>query len=358
VTNKHARFCFNNAVESGGFETSSAQSAYPASNLVSGIRGKVWKANGLFAITASNNQVYINGSTFTVAVGNYTAATLITAFNSATSQTLSRNSEGRFVITLGSSGTLNLSTTTDAIWATLGFLTSTDLSGTVFTANERRYNNGEWIKVDYSIPQAVTFAAMIPPNESVFSCTTGTLRLQANNVDDWTNPPLNVAMEVSSKGAFAANDIPDDPAELAYRYWRIYIEDVRNPEISASVVYIGDSVIPQFTNVATGFNINLNDPSTRLYSESGQLYVERRPRLATLDSCSVQFLKGEDLANMKQLFYDLGTGRPFFICIDPKTQVSPTLSDLAFYVQVEDGAQFSHVLASYYNLSFSLREVI
>ena len=95
----NAKFSFNNFVDST-LSASSAESTYPASNLYSGIRSKVWKAAGLFEISASNNKVYINGTTYTLTAGSYTVTTLITHFNSVTSQTLSRNSNGRFVITL------------------------------------------------------------------------------------------------------------------------------------------------------------------------------------------------------------------------------------------------------------------
>lgn len=354
TSNKHARFCFNNWVESGSFSTSSAESSYPAANLVSGIRSKVWQAAGLFEITAANNKVYINGSTYTVPVGTYLVAALITAFNTATSTTLSRNSLGRFVITLGGAGTLNLATTTDSIWSTLGFLGTSDLSGTAFTADERRYNTSEWIKVDLGIPQVAQFSCLIPPSETVFSSPTAAIYLQGDNVDDWTSPAVNLPMEVSSVGAFVAPDITTQPC----RYWRIQIVDVKNSSISAAVAYIGDAVISSNTNVATGFTRTRTDQSQRLYSEGGQLYVNRKPRLLTISGSGVQFLKGQDLIDMEQLIFDLGTGRPFFLCLDPTKAVSTSLGQMTHYVEVDGEASLSHVLNSYYNLSLNFREVL
>jgi hypothetical protein len=351
---KNARFCFNNWVESGSLTASSAQSSYPAANITSGIRSKVWKANGLFEISTANNNVYINETTFTLTVGSYTAATLITHFNSVTSETLSRNSNGRFVITLGSSGTLNLSSTTNAIWSTLGFLTSSNLTGTVFTADERRYNTSEWLLVDLLQPQTADFAAVIPPANTIFSAPTASIYLQGNNTNVWTAPQVDEQMIVSSEGAFYASSEALEPC----RYWRIKFVDVKNNDISASVVYIGDSTINTNTNLAVGFTRARVDQSVRLSSEAGQLYVERKPRLVTLSSMSVQYLKGQELTDMEQLVYDLGTGRPFFICIDPSLSVSTSLPQMTHYVEVDSEPTFSHVLNSYYNLSFSLREVL
>lgn len=355
TSNINSRFCFNNWIDTGTFSVSSSHASYPSTNLTGGIRSKVWKAGGLFEITATNNKVYLNGTTFTLTVGSYTVATLITHFNSVTSQTLSRNSNGRFVITLGGSGTFNFSSTTNAAWTTLGFLSTTNATGTVATADERRYSTSEWIKVDLGVPQLAQFAALIPPANTVFSAPEATITLQGNNVDVWDSPQFSEAMEVSSEGAFLA---PDVSSTDYCRYWRIKIVDVKNSAISASVAYIGDSVINTNTNVATGFTKGMADPSARLFSESGKLYSDRRPKFFSLSSLSVQLLKGQELLDMEQLVYDLGTGRPFFICIDPGTGVSLSLAKMTHYVELDAEVQFSHVLNSYYNCSFSLREVL
>lgn len=352
----NSRFCFNNWIAAGTFTVSSSNATYPSTNLTAGIRSKVWKAGGLFEITATNNKVYINSTTYTLTAGSYTSATLITHFNTITSTTLSRNANGRFVITLGGAGTFNFSSTTNAVWGTLGFLSTTDAAGTVATADERRYSTSEWIKVDLGLAQVAHFAALIPPANTAFSCPQATITLQGNNVDDWTSPQFSTAMEVSDSGAFLAPDT--DITTYACRYWRIKIVDVTNSSITASVAYIGDSTINTNTNLATGFSKSMVDASIRLSSESGQLYVDRRSRSFALSSLTVQLLKDQELIDMEQLVYDLGTGRPFFICIDPGENVSTTLAKMTHYVEVGAEVQFSHVLNSYYNLSFSLREVL
>lgn len=355
MSNKHARFCFNNYIEStSSFSASSAQSSYPASNLVSGIRSRVWKPDGLFTIDSTNNKIYVDGTTYTITSGSYTSTTLASAIATLISKTVTRNGLGRFVISSGSSFTLNLSQQTASVWDTLGFLSTADVSGTSFTADERRYNNGEWLKVDLIMPQIATFAALIPPNETSFSCKTATIKLQGNNVDIWTNPPVDLDMEVSDSGAFCAPDIDTQ----ACRYWRIYIDDKKNSAISVAVAYIGDSKITTNTNFATGFTRRFADQSVKLYSESGQLYVDRKPRYRTIESCTIMLLKGQDLLDMEQLYFDLRQGSPFFIVIDPKVQVTSSLAHLTHYVQVEGDPAFQHVLAQYYNLSFALRECI
>jgi len=349
----NARFCYNNWLDNTSFSASSSLPNYPASNLLHSLRGKLWKAEGIFEISPANNKVYINGSTFTVAVGTYNLAGLITAFNTATSKTLSRNALGRFVITSGSSVTLNLSNQTNAIWNVLGFLSVTDLTATVFTADARRYSTGEWVKVDMGLPQKPDFAAIIPEANAVFTATAGTVRLQGNNLDTWATPAVDLAMETTDSGGFVT---PDDVQPC--RFWRILILDTINSNIAAAVAYIGDGVIPENTNIATGFTRQRSDQSVTMYSEAGALYVDRRPKVMSLSSVSVQYLTNDDLTSIEQLFYDLGVEKPFFLCIDPKQAVSSSLAQMTHYVAVSSPVQLQHVIRGYFNISLELREVL
>lgn len=355
MSSKNARLCANNWVTTGVYSTSTEQASYPASNLEKGLRASVFKPRGTFEITTLNQKVYINGSTFTVPVGSYSHTALITAFNTATSQTLTRNDLGRFIITLGSSGTVNFSNDTNAIWETLGFLRVSDETATIFTADERRYNNGEWIKVDNGFPQVCDFAALLGPTNEAFSCPTAEIRLQGNNVDYWESPAADYAMEVSSVGAFYAPALDTMPT---CRYWRILVKDYKNSNIALSVAYMGTATIPLNTNFSIGFSRNRIDQSLRLYSEGGQLYVDRRPKLLTITSAQILFLKDQDLEDIEQLVFDLGTGTPFFIVIDPQIQVSRSLEKMTHYVELDGDVTFTHVLNSYYNLSFQMREVL
>jgi hypothetical protein len=353
MAQRNALFCFNNWVDVGTFSASSALSDYPSSNLSAGIRSQQWKPAGTFEISATNNKVYINGTTFTLTNGTYTSATLITHFNSVTSQTLSRNSLGRFVITLGSSGTLNLASTTNAVWFTLGFLGTSNLTGTAFTADERRYSTGEWIKVDMLIPQQAEFCAVVGNANEVFSAPTATVKLQGNNLDLWDSPPVEVTLEVSDLGCFAA---PEDLQ--ACRFWRVFIDDRKNNSIGISAVYIGSAVKTTNTNISTGFTRNRADTSIRLYSEGGQLYVTRRPKVLTLTNTGMLYLGAQDRIDMEQLIYDLGVNKPFFLVLDPGLNVSASLKDMTHYVYQNGDASLTHVLRDYYNVSFDFREVL
>jgi len=356
MSNK-ARFCYNNWLYSGSFSVSSSQSAYPSSNLVEQLRSPVWKPDGLFEITASNNVVYIAATSFTVPVGSYSFSTLATAFATASaglSLTLSREASGLIKITKSGSTTYKLSTTTNAIWNTLGFFSTTDVTAATVTADERAYHTSEWIKVDNGIAQVPDFAALIPENGSPFSIgSSGLIYLQANNVDVWDAPAYSELMQVDGVGAFIA---PQDPG--SYRYVRIKIVDPTNDSIEIAVAYIGSAYIPENTNISTGFQRVSTDFSVRQRSESGAQYIDSRPKITALNNTQTLLLKEDDLDDLEQLMYDLGAVGNFFIVLDPSTQVSTRLSKYTYYVNLDGPAQFQHVLNNYHNCSFQLVEVV
>lgn len=353
---KNARFAYNNYLDATTLSATASQAGYPISNAISSVRSKLWKPQNLFEVDQKNCKVYIDASTYTIASGSYTKAQLITAFNTATSgsgATMSIGDGERFSINFATSKTLKLSNQTNACWNMLGFLGTTDRTGTGLSADERRFNTGFWIKVDLGLPQPLDFAALLAPAGEVFKCNTALIKMQGNNIDQWTDMPVNLDFEVSGEGAFFSEE-PSQPC----RFWRIFVNDVKNENAEIAVAFMGSAVICSNTNIATGFVRQREDTSIRLVSENGTFYIDRRPKVLSLSSMSVQFLKDEELMEMEQLFYDLGIEKPFFLCIDPRKQVSMQLSQMTHYVAVTSPLQLQHILRGYYNLAVELREVV
>lgn len=354
---RRAMFCYNNFLDST-LTYSSQTSGYPASNVYNAVRSRTWKPSGLFEMTSANNTVYVNSTNFEVPVGTYTFATLATAFGTASgglSLTLSRNStSGIVTISSASSFTLNLSSTTDAIWNSLGFLSSTDISGPSLSGNEARWNNGEWLKIDMGIPQVPDFACLIPVNGEAFGLLPGgAVYLQGNNVDLWVSPQESERMSVDYKGAFIA---PEDLEPC--RYWRILIQDYANNAIKVAQAYIGTAYIPVNTNISTGFARASRDLSIRSFSENGTMFVDRRPKNLFVSSLQMQYAKDDDRTDFEQLMYDLGNENPFYLVIDPAVAIADSLSDMTHYVTLDSDATFTHVINDYFSASLSVREVI
>lgn len=368
MTCKKVRFFSNNFLETN-FTYSSQQTSFPALNSINKSRSKVWKPAGNFEITSSNNKLYINdGSdkTVTLTVGSYTYATLAshiqTQLNAASSNwTVTYANTTTFKFTVNrSSGTaiLRLSVTTDAVWDTIGFTGSVDLSTPAFIADEQRNHTSEWVKCDMGVPQVATFAAIISEVDEIFTLSaSAVVKCQANNIDYWVTPPVDITIPV---GDISAMKLLDDDNTATYRYWKFEVIDrlnFRGPEgLKFAYIYVGDHTTVTLTNIATGFVKELTDPSNLLQSESGALFFEERPRYLTINNASIQLLAGSERAELEQLFYDVGVRDPFFISIDPGVCVTESLEELTRFVIMIRPPTLAHVIRDYYNISFEMRE--
>lgn len=367
---KNARFMNNNFLENGFDYSSQLSAEFQAVNIYDTARSLVWMPGGNFEITASNCKLYINdGSdkTITLDEGSYTYSTLATHIQtklnaSSSNWECSYNSSTTFKFTINrtsGSATIRQTQTTGAVWDTLGYTQGTDVTPAPFVADEQRNHTSEWIALDCSIPQLATFAGLFGPIDEVFCLTSSaTVYLQASNVnDDWANPTFELELDV---GSLAAMGMLDDDLDTAYRYYRIEIFDRTNPLGPEGLVfgygYIGDHVTTTNTNIATGFEKVLNDPSVVQSSEDGALFVSTRPRFLEINSAEIQYLSGTEYDELEQLFYDLGVRTPFVMSIDPGVEVSRRLEDMTRLMIMSAKPQMRHVLTDKYFVQFSMRE--
>lgn len=369
---KQIRFMQNNFLQSG-FTYSSQQSSFPAANAINTSRSRVWKPAGNFEVTALNNLIYINdgsNKTATITVGNYTYATLATAIQTAlnavsTNWTCTYDNSLTYKFTISrSSGTnvLRKSQTTNAAWDMLGYTGNTDISVDPFIADEQRNHTSEWLKCDLGVPQLATFSGIISGIDKIFSLSaTATVKIQANNIDYWVSPPVDITVPIGKISAMRMIDDPDDGGQTAaYRFWKIEIIDRLNylgPEgIEIAYVYVGDHISMTQTNMATGFTKELTDPSNVLQSENGALFFEKRPRYLTLTNCEIQLINAQEREDIEQLFYDVGIREPMFVSVDPGVEVTISLEELTRFMVMISSPTLNHVLRDYYNISFEMRE--
>lgn len=363
---KKIRFMNNNYLERS-FTYSSQLAGFPATNAHNTSRSKIWKPAGNFEITSSNNLLYINdgsNKTVTLTAASYLYSTLAshiqTQLNAASSgwTCTYSSSTGKFTITRSSSATLRITQTTSAVWDTIGFTGTSDLTALTFIADAQRNHTSEWIQCDVGVPQLATFCALLSGIDEVFTLSeTATVKLRANNIDYWVSPPVDITIPVTDLGCFY---FFDDLVTDSYRYWRIEIIDRGNyngPEgIEVAYGYIGDHTTITTSNIASGFNQELSDPSITMQSENGALFVEVKPRYLTIANCGIQLLSGSEQREIQQLFYDLGVRNPFLVSIDPGTEVTAALEELTRFVIMTRPPRFDHVFRTYYNIDFEMRE--
>jgi len=372
-TNPSARFMANNFM-GRGFTYSSQQAAFPASNVYHPSRSKVWRPTGSFELVSTvNNYIYFyDGSSHTAIAtpGSYTgdelAAEIQTAMNAVPA------SSGAWVVTFDSDTYkfsftniflvgLETGETAAAIWDTIGFVSvsgSPAISVQPIVSDEPRFNSFDWVKYDTGVPQVVTFVAVLWGIDKALPLSQNAeIRIQLNNIDDWTAPPVDRLVPITDQGAFLFLDDLDD---TSYRFGRLTVKDPYNylgpAGLEIANVYIGDDQTMDATNIATGFTQTLLDPSQTLQSEDGAIFVEIRPRYSQFSSCRIMYARGEEVEALRQLFYDLGVRTPFYLSIDPKTQVSGDLGELTRYVINTRSPTFQHIIRDYYTISFDLRE--
>lgn len=376
TVNHRARFMGNNLAETGTMTYSGEQALYPMTNVLNALRSRVGKFAGNFEVKSSNKKLYINDGadkTVTLTEASYAGGaalashvqTQLNAASSGWTVTYDDDDGGyRFRIAHGAGAvTLRFSQTTDAAWDTLGYTSAVDLTAPLLDApaDEQRNHTSEWLEWDLGLAQEVTFFAAIGRIESAFGLSqSATVRLMANSVDDWSDPPLEVTVTPHDRGLMR---FLDDVEDTTYRYWRLEIVDrlnTRGPEgIEVGHLYLGDHITFAATSVQQGaFEKATIDPSEEVEAESGARFFLKRPKYAVLTGMGIALVPESERRAVESLFRKVGRSTPFYFSLDPTLKVTSELQDLTAYVTFGSEPKFSHVFRGYFNISLDLREAV
>ena len=369
------RFMRNNLLELSfnALSVSSENSSYPKTNLYDKVRSNPFYFNQRFEITASTNQLYFNdglAKTATITAGEYTGTTLATEIQTqlntiSSGFTVTHLTDSIFRFVNGSSFTLSLTSTTNAIWDTLGFTGVVDETGTTIDADRARYHYPyEYILVDFGYNARVDFIGMVSSLEADFTIPDeATVTVEANNINDFTAPPYTATPTYNSLGLFHfITDVDSD-----YRYWRIKIEAKEWDPPSASLYSLGagylhmgafESLSTDNRNVSVGFNHLSNDLSDSNMSDTGKKFFNRRVKRAQFGGLLLPLLGTTDKEVLERIYDDVGMNTPFFISLDPTVTVTDDISKLTKLVYFEGPPTFTHVNYNRFNAAFSLVEVV
>ncbi len=371
--NHRIRFMDNNFAEliTSSITKSSELSSFPFTNAINKFRSKVWKPSGHFLIEAAvNDAIYINDGTdktITLTAAAYTTPALLathvqTQLNASSSGwTVSYSTTTyKFSIVRSSAGTLRYSQTTAAAWSTLGHTGSSDTINTTFVADEQRNHTYEYATFDLGYAASITFFAVISPLDEVFQISPGaTIKIQANNLPQWTSPPLDLTLTRYDGGLFR---FLDDQSDTGYRYWRFYYQDKYNPlgpeGVSIGHIYLGDYAT--FTNRDTGhgFEKMINDPTNVSVSEGGALYFDTKTKYSSIDGIGLEILERDDKDYLESLFQVKGIHTPFYVSIDPLINYTDNIDELTKYVVFAEAPRFRHIMRDMFSTSLKLRELV
>lgn len=370
----HLRIAENNigALTSNTITYSSQLSTYPFTNALNSFRSQVWKPSGYFLITASSNDtLYINDGadktvTLTASSTAYTTPDLLatqiqTQLNASSSNWTVTYSYTTYCFTIAHTGsaTLRLSQTSSSVWSTLGFTTSTDLVGTSFTADQQRNHTSEFVQWDLGYAAPCGFFAVIGPLQSAFSISSSaTIKIQANNFNLFTAPPLDVTLTKYDGGIFKFLDSLD----YNYRYWKFSIIDYGNtggPQgISIGHLYLGSYQTFTTRMVDYGYDKTNMDPSVITRSESGVKYYSAKTKYSKFTGLNMNILTRANKDVLESIYQIKGTSVPFYISMDPLNQYTDNLDELTRYVTFSKDPSFKHIQKDQFTASLEFEECI
>lgn len=353
--------------------SSQYSASFPASYARDTVRSHYWKQGGYFNVTSSTLNIYINDgtnrtaliTTTSYATGALLAAAVQSALNSVSSSWTCTYSTttGKFTIAR-TSGTcvLRLTQTTNAGWDLLGFVGTTDRSGSAssFPADEVRMHSSEWYQIDLLSPQSVTSFAMICPIDEILEMSSGaTVKLKAADVDgNWDSPALSITLTPQSGGVFG---FIDDQTTYTYRYWRIEWIDRTNigtAALKVSHIYIGDHETFTSTGLASGFSKQVVDQSKPTYSDDGSVFWRTLPKYRVVGNAEVQLLTQTERNSIEAVLDRLGTVSACYLALDPTLAVTPDYSDSVIFGRFTQRPSMQHVFRSYYSMQFEFREAV
>lgn len=356
---------------------SSEQAAFPVLNIYNlQRRSKVWRSNGYYSITTSNNKIVFRETTgvdltATITAGNYTSfSALATEIKTqlevagASTYTITKDTNTKKVKFtsngVGGGGIFQIMWTTDSITqamaAILGFLTTENDTGALtYTADELTTGNEEWIKWDFGIstnPKALCIIGK--RNEPIKISPSATLTLQASETDNWTNPSYEHVLTYNDEiiSLFSDTGLHTE----ALRFWRLLIDDVHNPNgyVEIGAILLGDYFTPTQGAARFPFQGQYIDRSVTIFSEGGQTFSDIREQTEQF-SFEIDNLTVAEKEKIDGIFRKVGTAKPFFISMDPNSVFSNQTNYIRF-VKFDSAPSYNLTSFGIFNCNLTLRE--
>lgn len=355
-------------------DESSAQTSFPITNVLARVRrSKVWRSNGYFNVTSSNNQIVFRDDTTTnitasIAVGEYTSTSSFMAAVDAALEavgaanyTVTQNAFYKFVITSDLSGgatafQLRCSHASFTAESLLGFDNATDLTGaSSYTADYLRINSSEWITFDFGLPVNPTDFVMIGArNNAIKLSPTGTFKLQGNSTNNFTTTEYETTLSYDDEAIIKLSDTGLHTSNL--RYWRVLFED-QNPNgyVEIGAIFLGNSYVPTRGSVVFPFSSTFEDASITVKSEGGQTFSEVLEKSQMFQIEWNGLTKGE-LEEINKIWEIYGTSQPFFMVFDSASAFTSSPERLTRYIKFTQAPNYELISPNNYNFSMNFRE--
>lgn len=352
---------------------SSEDAAYPSTNLQKYSRSRTWRTTGNFVIDSTNNKLDFDegGSeiTATITSATYTPTTLaaeiktqLDASTGAGTYTVTYStSTGKWTISVSGAATFNIrwntgTNTATSIGPTIGFPTAANSTGALtYTGSLVAIHTEEWVVFDFgSATNVDSVAVLFDPIEGATVDLSGALTIQANATNAWTSPSVSQALTIDSDDIVATHFFSSDQS---YRYWRLKIVDVNNPNLYVEIpklILANATVLTQ--NPEIGFTYSRIDKSKIDKTDYGHVYADELPKLRKMVFDYKNFLYS-DLETLINIFNTVGTTRPFAISLDSAEEI---FDKDRFFIYGRFAKDFGtkHIINNIFDHGFEFEEVI
>lgn len=214
------------------------------------------------------------------------------------------------------------------------------------------------VVVDITFPDRINSLTIFGPlGEQLGISSEAIVKLQADNVNDFTAPELDITIEVTSDQQLVY--FISDSIDAEYRFWKISIDDSnRSDNINFGYLYLGDYTVTNFRNVNNGFNWVHTDPTTVKKSLDGTPYFDIKTEFDRFTSLNYALVAEADWSILHDLYLRTGKYSPLPVAIDPSGIISSDLNELTRLARFSSNMSTSHVVKDRYNVNFSMEEVI
>lgn len=342
---------------------------YPASNLASEFRSKVWRSSGYFVITASNNKINFKESiggpelTATLTVGNYSVSTLALELKTqlenigAKTYTVSQSaSTGKWTIATTGDFEIYFSTGTNAGTScrdVIGFGTNDFTGSSSYTGPKTAIHTEEAIVFDLQSSEEIdSFAMFFDPKTGVKLSDSAQVYFQANATNLWTSPAVSILLTRDDNwdtySLFLATAIE-------YRYFRVKIVDPENYNL---YVELGTIVLGKYELLNrcadNGFELIIDDGTKTFTNEYGNTYVDTYPFIKEINF-NFNLLTYDQQKVLENTYRFVGTSSPILVALDTQEELFDK-DHFLVYGRFQDKLNFKHLVKSYFSSGIKIRE--
>lgn len=211
------------------------------------------------------------------------------------------------------------------------------------------------ITLDLLFPDKISAVTLFAPlGEKLGISKEAVIKLQADNVLDWSSPEFDETLELTSDDRLVYF------TDIEYRFVSLLIEDPTNPAgiISFGDIYIGDYTTTTIRNVAPGFTWQHVDKTKVSKSLNGTPYFNKKTKYDTFGGLKLSLVDDVDRSIIEDLYNRNGISTWIPIAIDPGSYTTSSINDLTRLARFSRSLNVKHVSRDRYTMTFSLEEVI